>query len=246
MRIKLGLNIDHVATVRQARKAEYPDPVHAAVLAEMAGAESITVHLREDRRHIQDRDVYAVQDAINIGLNLEMANHPEIVEIALKVCPEEVCIVPEKRKEVTTEGGLDVVVSREALKKSIARLNAKGILVSLFIDPEIAQIDAAKEAGAGVVELHTGTYANAKNEKQRLAELEKLRMASAYAASIGLQVNAGHGLNYRNVYDVAKIKEMNTLNIGHAIIGRAIMSGLDRAVRDMIDIMNRAAEERDD
>lgn len=240
MRIKLGLNIDHVATVRQARKADYPDPVHAAVMAELAGADSITIHLREDRRHIQDRDVYAIKDAIKISLNLEMAIHADILDIALKVCPEEVCIVPEKREEITTEGGLDVIKNKDGLKDAIARLKAKNIRVSLFIDPEPAQIKAAKEVGAQVIEIHTGKYANAKTLKEVREELNVIRKAAEYASSIELQVNAGHGLNYQNVYDIAKIPELDTLNIGHSIIGRAIMIGLDRAVRDMAAIMDKA------
>lgn len=240
MRKKLGLNIDHVATVRQARKAEYPDPVYAAILAELAGVDGITVHLREDRRHIQDRDVTLLRQTLQTRLNLEMALHPEIVDIAYNLSPQDVCIVPEKREEITTEGGLDVLRNQSELKKVITKLNSKDIEVSIFIDPEASQIKASKESGAQAIEIHTGCYANAGNEKERLSELDKIRKMSEYAVSLGLKVNAGHGLNYHNVYDIALIGELDTLNIGHSIIGRAVYVGIDRAVKDMLEILDRA------
>ena len=241
MRKKLGVNIDHVATLRQVRKADYPDPLYAAAIAELAGADSITVHLREDRRHIQDRDVNLLRNSIKTRLNLEMAVVPEILDIAIKILPDDVCIVPEKREEVTTEGGLDVIKNMEQLKSAIKRLKEKRIIVSIFIDPERDQINASKDAGSDFIEIHTGKYANSSDEKNIKSELDKIIEASNYASSIGLRVNAGHGLNYINVYEIALIKEIETLNIGHSIMGRAIFLGLDRAVRDMLESLDRAA-----
>jgi pyridoxine 5-phosphate synthase len=239
---KLGVNIDHIATLRQARLADYPDPVAAAAIAELAGADGITVHLREDRRHIQDRDVYLLRSIIQSRMNLEMTLDPEIVEIALKVVPDEVCIVPERRQEVTTEGGLDVLKDFNRLKAAVKRLHEKGIVVSIFIDPDVKQIEAAARSGAEYIELHTGDYANAATDKDRLAELSKLCEAAEFAANSGLKVNAGHGLDYFNTFEVAAIPQIETLNIGHSIVARAVLVGLDRAVRDMKDILLRATK----
>ena len=238
MHKKLGVNIDHIATVRQARKAEFPDPVQAAFLAELGGADGITAHLREDRRHIQDRDIYLLRNTVKTILNMEMALVPEIIEIALKVVPDEVCIVPERREEVTTEGGLNAVKNLAELKKVVPILQKKGILVSLFIDAEPAQIDAARDCGSSMIEIHTGKYADAKSPKSFQAELEKVWLAAKYAASLGLQVNAGHGLHYKNVEEICRIPEIHTLNIGHSIVARALSVGMKEAVRDMIEAMN--------
>jgi pyridoxine 5-phosphate synthase len=229
----LGVNIDHVATLRQARFTPYPDLIEAAKICEKAGADGITVHLREDRRHIQDRDVYSLRKIVKTKLNLEMAATGQIVEIALRVVPDEVCLVPEKRRELTTEGGLDVWGQRRKLAGVINRLNKKGILVSLFIDPEPKQVRAAKEVGANCVELHTGTYAEAKGERSRLKELKKLKQAGKLAVEMGLRLNAGHGLNYQNVRPVARIPGIEDLNIGHSIICRSVFVGLAQAVREM-------------
>lgn len=236
MKKKLGVNIDHVATLREARKADYPDPVMAASIAEKAGADGITLHLREDRRHIQDSDVVRMRKSLRTRMNLELAIHPEIVRIALKVRPDEVCIVPEKRQEVTTEGGLDVLSNFMELKKVIAEFHKKGVIVSLFVDPDKEQLKASKEAGSDYIEIHTGGYANAAAGKKK-KELGKIITASAYAKSLGLGVNAGHGLNYDNVADIVKVPEIEVLNIGHSIIARAVFTGLDKAVRDMIKLM---------
>ncbi len=243
MRKKLGVNIDHVATIRQARRAEYPDPVASAAIAELAGADGITGHLREDRRHIQDRDILILRDTIRTRMNLEMAVNPEILKIALKVRPDEVCIVPERRQEVTTEGGLNVQGQKSDLKTAISQLKKKGILVSLFVDADRGQIEASRDVGADFVELHTGEYANARNAKKRLTILERIFQCAVIAENMGLGVNAGHGLNYQNVFDVALIDEIDTLNIGHSIIAQAVFTGLDRAVRDMVRILDRAAME---
>jgi pyridoxine 5-phosphate synthase len=237
--IALGVNIDHVATVRQARRARYPDPLYAALIAEEAGADSITLHLREDRRHIQDRDVSAMREALQTRMNLEMAVTDEMVRIAQAVKPQDVCLVPESRQEITTEGGLDVIAHKARVQNAIAALNAAGIRVSLFIDPDEAQIEAARHAGAPVIELHTGAYADA-NGSGRAREFERLRTAAKFAASLGLTVNAGHGLNYHNVEPIAAIPEIIELNIGHSIVARAIIDGLAKAVRDMKDLMRRA------
>ena len=229
----LGVNIDHVATLRQARFTSYPDLIEAAKICEKAGADGITVHLREDRRHIQDRDVYSLRKIVNTKLNLEMAATGQIVEIALRVVPDEVCIVPEKRRELTTEGGLDVWGQRRRLTGVVRRLKKKGILVSLFINPEPKQVRAAKEVGADCVELHTGTYAEAKGKTKQLKELRKLKQAGKLAVKMGLRLNAGHGLNYLNVRPVARIPGIEDLNIGHSIICRSVFVGLAQAVREM-------------
>ncbi len=229
----LGVNIDHVATLRQARFTPYPDLIEAAKICEKAGAQGITVHLREDRRHIQDRDVYSLRKIVKTKLNLEMAATPQIVEIALRVVPDEVCLVPEKRRELTTEGGLDVWGQKRRLEGVVGRLRKKGILVSLFIDPEPKQVRTAKEVGANCVELHTGTYAEAKGKAKRLKELRKLKQAGKLAVELGLRLNAGHGLNYQNVRPVARIPGIEDLNIGHSIISRSVFVGLAQAVREM-------------
>jgi pyridoxine 5-phosphate synthase len=237
--IALGVNIDHVATVRQARRASYPDPLFAALLAEQSGADSITLHLREDRRHIQDRDVANMREALQTRMNLEMAVTEEMIRIAQRVAPQDCCLVPESREEVTTEGGLDVLGLRARITDACGALGGAGIRVSLFIDPEAAQVEAAHRAGAPVVELHTGAYADAAGPS-RAREFERLRAAARLAASLGLTVNAGHGLNYHNTAPVAAIAEIVELNIGHAIVARAIFDGLAKAVRDMKDLMTAA------
>jgi pyridoxine 5-phosphate synthase len=237
--IALGVNIDHVATVRQARRARYPDPLHAALIAEAAGADSITLHLREDRRHIQDRDVFAMREALQTRMNLEMAVTDEMIRIALKVAPQDACLVPESRREVTTEGGLNVSGENARISDAVKALAAGGIRVSLFIDPDPAQIEASRRAGAPVIELHTGAYADALGAA-RAREFERLRTAAKLAASLGLTVNAGHGLNYHNVEPIAAIPEIIELNIGHSIVARAIIDGLGKAVRDMKELMRRS------
>ncbi len=231
--ILLGVNIDHVATLRNARGTKYPDPVHAAEIAERAGADGITVHLREDRRHILDRDVRILRETIQTRMNLEMAVTDEMVEIALQTQPEFVCLVPEKREELTTEGGLDVMGQLEKVKAATQTLTAAGIKVSLFIDADREQIDAAKACGAPFIELHTGHYADATCEVDQQNELKKIAAAASYAADQGIMVNAGHGLTYHNVAAIAAIPEIYELNIGHAIIGRAVFDGLSKAVADM-------------
>jgi pyridoxine 5-phosphate synthase len=234
--IALGLNIDHVATLRQARRIDYPDPIHAALLAEQSGADSITLHLREDRRHIQDRDVTVMRQLLKTRMNLEMAVTDEMIRIAAEVRPQDCCLVPESREEVTTEGGLDVAGQSVRIAEACRTLAQSGIRVSLFIDPDTAQIQAARRAGAPVIELHTGTYANAQGAARAL-ELERVRAAASLAASLGITVNAGHGLNYHNVQPIAAISEVVELNIGHAIVARAVFDGLAKAVRDMKDLM---------
>jgi pyridoxine 5-phosphate synthase len=234
--VELGVNIDHVATVRQARKTYEPDPVWAATLAELGGADGITVHLREDRRHIQDRDVRVLRETVSIKLNLEMACHDEIVGIACQVKPDQATIVPERRQEVTTEGGLDVVSARSDVEEVVKRLQGAGIYVSLFLDPDPAQLDVAAEIGAQAVELHTGSYALAKGSLQ-LVELAKLSSAGRSIRERGMGLHAGHGLNYHNVFPVAEIPEMHELNIGHAIVARAVMVGMERAVREMKELL---------
>jgi pyridoxine 5-phosphate synthase len=238
--ILLGVNIDHVATLRQARRCRYPEPLEAALIAERAGADSITVHLREDRRHIQDRDVRMLKEIVTTRLNLEMAVSIEMIGIARRLKPHDCCLVPEKREELTTEGGLDVAGQRTRVRAACRRLAGAGIRVSLFIDPDHRQIDAAAACGAPVIELHTGNYANAGNEREQAMELEHLVEAAEYASRCGLQVNAGHGLNYYNVQPVAAIPVIRDLNIGHAIIARAVMSGLEAAVREMKRLMVEA------
>lgn len=235
--IFLGLNIDHVATLRQARGTRYPDPIKAALDAEMAGADSITLHLREDRRHIQDEDVARISAMRQTKVNLEMAATGEMVAIACKYKPEDICLVPEKREELTTEGGLDVAGQMEWLTKVCAQLAEAGCRVSLFIDPDETQIEAAKEVGAPVIELHTGTYAELENPAEVAEELERIRHAADYAHRLGLVVNAGHGLHYHNVQPIAAMKVIEELNIGHAIIAQAVYSGLPEAIREMKRIM---------
>ena len=231
--VKLGVNIDHVATLRQVRGTTYPSPLEAAALCVRGGADGITIHLREDRRHIQDADLYGLRKVLPIPLNLEMANSPEIVAIAVATKPDEVCLVPERRQELTTEGGLDAAGQFTALKPAIARLKAAGILVSLFIEPAITQLDAALALGAPVVELHTGKYCDLSGAG-RTAELQRLVSAAEHGHKIGLQVNAGHGLNYENLAAFLKaVPHLHTLNIGHSIVARAVMVGMEQAVREM-------------
>jgi pyridoxine 5-phosphate synthase len=237
--IKLGVNIDHVATLRQARRAPYPDPLLAALVAEQAGADSITLHLREDRRHIQDHDVRRMRTALQTRMNLEMAATDAMIAIAREVRPHDCCLVPEQRAELTTEGGLDVVGQVPRLRDQCAALREAGSRVSLFIDPEPAQLDAARAAGAPVVELHTGAYAEATGERQAM-ELMRLVTAARHGSQIGLIVHAGHGLHYHNVLPVAAVPEIVELNIGHAIIARAVFDGLAAAVRGMRELMLQA------
>ena len=231
--IKLGLNIDHVATLRQARGAPYPNLVRAALICEEAGADAITLHLREDRRHIQDADVIVLRGMLQTRMNLECAVTEEMLANALLIQPHDLCLVPERREELTTEGGLDVLRYFDAIKSACERCAAAGIRVSLFIDPEESQIDAAVRAGAPVIELHTGKYADANSVPARLHELERIRYATKHAYEQGLQVNAGHGLNYHNVQDIAAIPNIVELNIGHAIIAESLFIGMDAAVRKM-------------
>jgi pyridoxine 5-phosphate synthase len=232
----LGVNIDHIATIRQARGGREPDPVHGAIIAELAGAHGITAHLREDRRHIQDRDIYLLKQTISTHLNLEMAATPEIVQIAIDVAPFMVTLVPERREELTTEGGLDIRAKERELAKVINDMREHNILVSLFIDPDLRQIKAGQKVGATHIELHTGGYANAIGQAQA-EELARLKDAARAAHTLGLVVNAGHGLNYRNVAPIAAIENIAELNIGHALIARAAMVGLDQAVRTMLALM---------
>lgn len=230
---RLGVNIDHVATLRQARRVTYPDIVTAAAICEEAGAHGITIHLREDRRHIQDADVYALSRTLKTHMNLEMANHPDILAIALEIKPREVCIVPERREELTTEGGLDVAGQQAELVPMIEQLRAAQIAVSLFIDPVEAQLKAAAELGVPIVELHTGAYAEHQGAAQQ-KELERLRAAGALGHTLGLQINAGHGLTLENVSPILTIPHLNTLNIGHSIVSRAVFVGLAEATREML------------
>jgi pyridoxine 5-phosphate synthase len=237
--IALGVNIDHVATLRQARRGRYPDPVYAALIAEEAGADSITLHLREDRRHIQDRDVAAMREALQTRMNLEMAVTDEMLRIAQKVLPQDCCLVPESRQEITTEGGLNVAGQAARIGEAVKALGASGIRVSLFIDPDPEQIEAAHRVAAPVIELHTGAYADSTGAA-RAREFERLCTAAKFAARLGLVVNAGHGLNYHNVEPIAAIPEIIELNIGHAIVARAVADGLAKAVRDMKQLMRAA------
>ena len=243
----LGVNIDHVATLRQARYAASldahncePDLAVAASACERAGATGITIHLRADRRHIQDRDVLRLRESINTKLNLEMGNTPEIVDIALRVLPEEVCIVPESREEITTEGGLDAVRHEKTLAPTIRRMQAAGVRVSLFIEPAHDQIEAAQRLGAEIVELHTGAFANAEGQAQQ-GELARLRTAAELAHRLGLQVNAGHGINYANIRLLHSVPHLAELNIGHSIVSRAVFTGLEAAVAEMLALMRRPA-----
>ncbi|HDJ1441272.1 TPA: pyridoxine 5'-phosphate synthase [Serratia rubidaea] len=236
----LGVNIDHIATLRNARGTQYPDPVQAAFTAEQAGADGITVHLREDRRHITDRDVRILRQTIQTRMNLEMAVTDEMLAIACELQPQFCCLVPEKREEVTTEGGLDVAGQLDKMTLAVERLAQAGIQVSLFIDPDHRQIDAAVAVGAPYIEIHTGAYAEAQGELAVEAELLRIAQAARYAAEKGLKVNAGHGLTYHNVQPIAALPEMHELNIGHAIIGQAVMSGLASAVAEMKQLMREA------
>jgi pyridoxine 5-phosphate synthase len=238
----LGVNIDHVATLRQARGTRYPEPIQAALIAEQAGADAITLHLREDRRHIQDRDVAMLAEILQTRMNLEMAATPEMVSVACRFRPHDCCLVPEKREELTTEGGLDVVANLDALRETCGELKDAGIRVSLFIDADLKQLDAAVEAGAPVVEIHTGHYADAANDRSRQTEFERIVQAVEYGNRLGLQVNAGHGLDYHNVQAIAAIAGVKELNIGHAIICRALFSGLHEAVGEMKRLMNSNQE----
>lgn len=242
--LKLGVNIDHVATLRQARYASMPEsknaepnPIAIASICERAGAHGITAHLRADRRHMQDRDLERLRENVITKLNLEMGNTPEIVDFALHLVPDEVCLVPEKREEITTEGGLDLVVHRKELAPTMKRLQAAGIRISMFIDPVREQVDAAAELGADMVELHTGKLANAFTEKIELQELERLTDASVRASNLNLQVNAGHGINYRNIALIHKIPMLAELNIGHSIVARSVFVGFESAVREMLAAM---------
>ncbi|MCL4146996.1 UNVERIFIED_CONTAM: hypothetical protein GTU68_064544, partial [Idotea baltica] len=236
----LGVNVDHVATVRQARGGLYPDPVHAALQAEIAGADGITMHLREDRRHIQDHDVERFAACTQSKLNLEIAATDEMLAIAKKVKPHDVCIVPEKREELTTEGGLDVIAQQSKLTTYCAELHEEGIAVSLFIDPDEAQIETAARIGAPVIEIHTGRFADAKNDTERASELAKIVSASDYAYSLGMWVNAGHGLQFNNIQRIAAIETIHELNIGHSLIARAMFTGLPEAVKEMKRLMVEA------
>jgi pyridoxine 5-phosphate synthase len=239
--IELGVNIDHIATLRQARGTRYPSPVQAAVLAEFAGADAITLHLREDRRHIQDRDLEVLREVLQTRMNLEMAVTDEMIGIARKTGPENACLVPERRQELTTEGGLDVAMQLERVRDARQALADAGIRVSLFIDAERREIDAARAAGAPVIEIHTGRYAEAHTEEQRRTELARIAEAVKYGTSIGLQVNAGHGLNYQNVRPVAALAALRELHIGHAIVAHAVFVGWQQAVREMKTLIVSAA-----
>ncbi len=235
--IRLGVNVDHIATIREARRGNEPDPVAAAVLAEMGGADGIVCHLREDRRHIKDRDLSLLRQVVKTHLNLEMAPTDEMAKIAISVLPDMVTLVPERRQEVTTEGGLDVTANSQYLEEVVSTLRANNIVVSMFIDPDIYQIKTSARLGADYVELHTGHYANAEDLNRVVEELEKIRSMAAAANKLGLGVSAGHGLNYQNVIEIAKIEQIEELNIGHSIISRAALSGMETAVRDMIRLI---------
>ena len=237
--IRLGVNVDHVATVRQARRAEYPDPVEAALLAEKAGADGITVHLREDRRHIQERDVEELRSKIKTKINLEMAVTPAMVAFAERLRPADACFVPEKREELTTEGGLDAVAHEAKVTEAVRTLQSCGVHVSLFIDPVKEQIECAKRTGAHAIEIHTGTFCNA-NLSARDQERAAIVNAASLAAKLGLEVHAGHGLDYENVLPVAQISQIVELNIGHSIVARAVMVGIEQAVREMKELLTRA------
>ncbi len=237
---KLGLNVDHVATVRQARGGIEPDPVTAAAMGELAGAEGITIHLREDRRHIQDRDLEILRQTVKTKLNLEMAATQEMVRTALKTKPEQVTLVPEKRQELTTEGGLDVILNLKSITDTVKRLQGGGIVVSLFVDPNQEQIKAANKTGADYIEIHTGSYAEARDWKSQQQELENIDTAIKLARKVNMGVNAGHGLNYFNIKALAALGGIEEYNIGHSIMARAILVGLDRAVRDMVELIKYA------
>jgi len=242
--IRLGVNIDHVATVRQARGTRYPDPVQAAIEAELAGADAITLHLREDRRHIQERDVGLLSQILQTRMNLEMAATDSMVDYAVTLVPEECCLVPERRQELTTEGGLDVVTHTDSIAAACSRLQEAGVRVSLFVDADPRQIEAAARTGAPVIEIHTGRYADATSPEERGEELGRIELAVQQGIALGLQVNAGHGLNYHNVQAIAAIPGIAELNIGHAIIAQALFTGLGNAVREMKRLMREAAPSR--
>ncbi len=236
-RLLLGVNIDHIATIRQARGTRYPDTVQAAAQAEEAGADGITIHLREDRRHIQDRDVHILNETLQTRMNLEMAVTEEMLNLAEKIKPAHCCLVPEKREELTTEGGLDILGQEPRIKEACERLAQAGVEASLFIDPDLDQIDATIRCGAPVIELHTGAYADAETAEEQAEELKRIQKAASYAYQKGLIVNAGHGLHYHNVEQIAEIPELNELNIGHGIVARALFVGLKEAVSEMKQIM---------
>lgn len=238
--ILLGVNIDHIATLRQARGTRYPDPVQAAIDAEEAGADGITLHMREDLRHIQARDVRLIKAVLQTKMNLELAVTDAMLDFAEEIMPAHACLVPEKREELTTEGGLDVIGHYQTVEHAVLRLQRIGSEVSLFIDPDIKQIDAAKASGAPVIELHTGCYADATSEALRIKELQRIQVAAEYAAGLKLTVNAGHGLHYHNVQSIASIREIHELNIGHAIVARALFCGLKEAVKHMRQLMQEA------
>jgi len=238
--IELGVNIDHVATVRQARGTTYPSPVEAALIAESAGADAITLHLREDRRHIQDKDVEVLRGSLKTRMNLESAVTDEMIAFALRIKPQDACLVPERREELTTEGGLDVLRHFEQVKRACGRLGEAGIRVSLFINADPAQIDAAAKTGAPAIEIHTGQYADAPTVNEQQRELERVRVAVAHGIGLGLKVNAGHGLNYHNVQPIAAIPGVSELNIGHAIVAHALFVGFEQAVREMKKLMLEA------
>ncbi|HTT70546.1 MAG TPA: pyridoxine 5'-phosphate synthase [Anaeromyxobacteraceae bacterium] len=241
MAAQLGVNVDHVATVRQSRRTPYPDPVQAAMLAELAGADQITIHLREDRRHIQPRDLQVLRQTVQTRLNLEMAATQEMVKIAYEAKPDVCTLVPERREELTTEGGLDVAVNRDAIRKVVKTLKDADIVASLFIDPDVDQVRAAHRVEADVVEIHTGRYSDARLSQDKRRELSRVIDAVKAAAKLGLRVAAGHGLNYQNILPVAAVTEIEEFNIGHAIVGYAIMVGMERAVREMKELIARKA-----
>ncbi len=243
--IQLGVNIDHIATIRQARGTRYPSPIQAALLAEICGADAITLHLREDRRHIQDRDLEILRECLQTRMNLEMAVTEEMLGIALRIRPQDICLVPERREERTTEGGLDVIGNFERVRDACSRLAAAGIRVSLFINPDTAQIDAAVAAGAPVVEIHTGRYADVEHPAAQDAELERIADAVRHGVAQGLRVNAGHGLNYHNVHRIASLAGISELNIGHAIVAHAIFVGWEQAVREMKSLVTAASRALD-
>jgi len=234
---KLGVNIDHVATLRQARGGFEPNPISAAIVSEKAGCDSIVAHLREDRRHINDDDVAELKRKIKIKFNLEMSTNEDIVNVAMKIKPDQVTLVPEKRKELTTEGGLDVSVNLKKISEVVSKIHSKGIKVSLFVDPQIEQLEASKKAGASIIEIHTGRYANAKNPRDIKRELSAIIDAVKIGRKLGMTVNAGHGLNYVNVKEIAAIKEIEELNIGHSIISRSVFVGLENAVKEMLALI---------
>lgn len=238
--MRLGVNVDHVATIREARRGKLPDPVAAAIIAEMAGADGIVCHLREDRRHIKDKDLYILKEVVKTHLNLEMAATDEMLRRALEVVPDMVTLVPEKREEITTEGGLDVVTNFDWMEEVINQLRNHDIVTSLFIDPDIQQIKAAARCGSDYVELHTGLYANAEDLSFVMDELEKLKSMAIAASKLGLGVSAGHGLDYHNLREILQIEQIEELNIGHSIVAKAVMVGMERAVREMLEIMRRS------